>query len=115
MRGDKWEKWQGPFRTKDQLIKHPDLHDRYLWCSDKHIVWYSYKSVQKSFGSLYQYNVPLPSECVAAVVKNNELQPGTREFPQGPGDDEEDQLAKGASNDEPPREQQRIENGDNQI
>ncbi|TFY61994.1 hypothetical protein EVG20_g6857 [Dentipellis fragilis] len=43
-----WARWPGPRKAKKQMFAHPLLPGRYLWCTRKHVLWYTCDGIRKS-------------------------------------------------------------------
>ncbi|KAI0314128.1 hypothetical protein OF83DRAFT_1138197 [Amylostereum chailletii] len=45
---DKWLLWPGPHKSKKNMFEHPLVPGRYLWCTRKHVLWYTCDGIRKS-------------------------------------------------------------------
>lgn len=43
-----WAIWPGPRKAKKQMFEHPLVPGRYLWCTRKHVLWYTCDGIRKS-------------------------------------------------------------------
>ncbi|KAI0303059.1 hypothetical protein BC826DRAFT_983110 [Russula brevipes] len=43
-----WVIWPGPRKAKKQMFEHPLVPGRYLWCTRKHVLWYTCDGIRKS-------------------------------------------------------------------
>ena len=43
-----WVLWPGPRKAKKQMFAHPLVDGRYLWCTRKHVLWYTCDGIRKS-------------------------------------------------------------------
>ncbi|KAI0269332.1 hypothetical protein BC834DRAFT_623667 [Gloeopeniophorella convolvens] len=43
-----WAVWPGPRKAKKQMFEHPLVPGRYLWCTRKHVLWYTCDGIRKS-------------------------------------------------------------------
>jgi hypothetical protein len=43
-----WVVWPGPRKAKKQMFEHPLVPGRYLWCTRKHVLWYTCDGIRKS-------------------------------------------------------------------
>ncbi|KAI0059349.1 hypothetical protein BV25DRAFT_1993656 [Artomyces pyxidatus] len=43
-----WVLWPGPRKAKKQMFEHPLVGGRYLWCTRKHVLWYTCDGIRKS-------------------------------------------------------------------
>ncbi|TFY76835.1 hypothetical protein EWM64_g7175 [Hericium alpestre] len=43
-----WELWPGPRKAKKHMFAHPLVPGRYLWCTRKHVLWYTCDGIRKS-------------------------------------------------------------------
>ncbi|THH17594.1 hypothetical protein EW146_g3261 [Bondarzewia mesenterica] len=43
-----WVLWPGPRKAKKQMFAHPLVEGRYLWCTRKHVLWYTCDGIRKS-------------------------------------------------------------------
>ncbi|KAA1477472.1 hypothetical protein DENSPDRAFT_844644 [Dentipellis sp. KUC8613] len=43
-----WARWPGPRKAKKQMFAHPLLPGRYLWCTRKHVLWYTCDGIRKN-------------------------------------------------------------------
>jgi len=45
---NEWAIWPGPRKAKKQMFEHPLVPGRYLWCTRKHVLWYTCDGIRKS-------------------------------------------------------------------
>ena len=45
---NEWVIWPGPRKAKKQMFEHPLVPGRYLWCTRKHVLWYTCDGIRKS-------------------------------------------------------------------
>ena len=43
-----WVIWPGPRKAKKLMFEHPLVPGRYLWCTRKHVLWYTCDGIRKS-------------------------------------------------------------------
>ncbi|KAI0301878.1 hypothetical protein B0F90DRAFT_1667717 [Multifurca ochricompacta] len=43
-----WVIWPGPRKAKKHMFEHPLITGRYLWCTRKHVLWYTCDGIRKS-------------------------------------------------------------------